>query len=82
MSYGQVLLKIAFVVGLMLSVSASANQTKPKWPPENHRGTVHKVGPQDKGKTVRPAQRLSPEERRQLRRDIRNAGREIYPPTD
>lgn len=24
--------------------------------------------------------RLSPEERRQLRRDIKNAGREIYPP--
>lgn len=27
-----------------------------------------------------PAQRLSPEERRQLRRDIKDAGREIYPP--
>jgi len=26
------------------------------------------------------AQRLSPEERRQLRRDIRDAGRELYPP--
>ena len=26
------------------------------------------------------AQRLSPEERRQLRRDIKDAGREIYPP--
>ena len=25
-------------------------------------------------------QRLSPEERRQLRRDIKDAGREIYPP--
>jgi len=27
----------------------------------------------------RPEQRMSPEERRQLRRDIRDAGREIYP---
>lgn len=27
----------------------------------------------------RRAQRLSPEERQQLRRDIRNAGRELYP---
>jgi hypothetical protein len=29
---------------------------------------------------VPSAQRLSPEERRQLRRDIKDAGREIYPP--
>lgn len=28
----------------------------------------------------REAQRMSPEERRQLRRDIKDAGREIYPP--
>lgn len=27
----------------------------------------------------RPEQRMSPDERRQLRRDIRDAGREIYP---
>lgn len=27
----------------------------------------------------RPERRMSPEERRQLRRDIRDAGREIYP---
>ena len=31
------------------------------------------------GEEQRP-QRLSPEERRQLRRDIKDAGREIYPP--
>ena len=30
------------------------------------------------GETPRP-QRMSPEERRQLRRDIKDAGRQIYP---
>jgi hypothetical protein len=32
-----------------------------------------------KQRAVKRAQRLSPEERRQLRRDIKDAGREIYP---
>lgn len=34
----------------------------------------------DGGDNRRPQQRLSPEERRQLRRDIQDAGRQIYPP--
>lgn len=33
----------------------------------------------DDGRDAQRAQRLSPDERRQLRRDIRDAGREIYP---
>ena len=33
----------------------------------------------DRGDAARRAQRLSPEERLQLRRDIRDAGRELYP---
>lgn len=35
---------------------------------------------QGTGAEPRPERRMSPEERRQLRRDIRDAGREIYPP--
>ncbi len=35
---------------------------------------------QDDDREMRRHQRLSPEERSQLRRDVRDAGREIYPP--
>ena len=34
----------------------------------------------DDGREVRRAQRMSPEERQQLRRDIKDAGREVYTP--
>ena len=34
----------------------------------------------DDGREADRPQRLSPDERRQLRRDIQDAGREIYPP--
>ena len=34
----------------------------------------------DDGREARRAQRMSPEERQQLRRDIKDAGREVYMP--
>ncbi|MDR0380146.1 MAG: hypothetical protein LBI62_09465 [Candidatus Accumulibacter sp.] len=44
---------------------------------DSRRGPPHRwKGNHDKQRS----RRLSPEERSQLRRDIRNAGREIYPP--
>lgn len=41
-----------------------------QWQQGNQQGT---------GAERRPEQRMSPDERRQLRRDVRDAGREIYP---
>ena len=54
---------------------SGASQTTPA-----QRGTRDAKRPNAKrtGETQRP-QRMSPEERRQLRRDIKDAGRQIYP---
>lgn len=49
----------------------SQNREQPRRPQEQK---------QDAEAERRQERRMSPEERRQLRRDIRDAGREIYPP--
>jgi len=53
----------------------NVNREQPRGRPEqwqqgNQQGT---------GAERRPERRMSPDERRQLRRDVRDAGREIYP---
>lgn len=53
--------------------NAGREQQRPMPEPWQQR---QQAGP---GEERRPEQRMSPEERRQLRRDIRDAGREIYP---
>lgn len=45
--------------------------------PDGYRGGYHR---RDDDQDMRRHRRLSPEERSQLRRDVRDAGREIYPP--
>lgn len=49
----------------------SQRQAQEPWQPRQQRGAEQ---------TRRPEQRMSEDERQQLRRDIRDAGREIYPP--
>ena len=66
---------------LMTALPAHADQPRPRRWLEDARGGYQQ--PRDNGRgqdNMRPVQRLSPEERRQLRQDIRDAGREIYPP--
>ena len=46
--------------------------------PSDQRETTQSYGDRDSG--GKRSQRLSPEERRQLRRDIKEAGREVYSP--
>lgn len=56
--------------------SGKSLQQKPRHQSEGQRPYAKGNAPE--GET--PTQRLSPEERRQLRRDIKDAGRQIYPP--
>lgn len=51
-------------------------------PQKSHRQreTMRQNTQRDVGKKGKRTQRLSPEERNQLRRDIKDAGREIYVP--
>lgn len=46
----------------------------------NQREAKRSYAQRHKGGEEQRQQRLSPEERRQLRRDIKDAGRDIYPP--
>ena len=55
--------------GRQMSKSDDARQPPPPHYQRGHRG---------EGRGHQRAQRMSPEERRQLRRDVRDAGREIY----
>ena len=45
-------------------------------PPEDRRQSYQR----EEGRDARRSQRMSPEERQQLRRDIKDAGREVYSP--
>lgn len=72
---------VVLTAAMMTMLPAHADQSRPRWWPDAGRGGYQQ--PRDSGRgqdSVRPVQRLSQEERRQLRQDIRNAGREIYPP--
>ena len=55
--------------------SGAVPATSPQRTPRDAKRPYAKRG----SETPRP-QRMSPEERRQLRRDIKDAGRQIYPP--
>jgi hypothetical protein len=48
--------------------------------PGDRRGSYHQRRDGERDMRPQRPQRLSPEERSQLRRDIKDAGREIYPP--
>ena len=50
----------------------------PATPAQHHQRDAKRPSAKRAGETPRP-QRMSPEERRQLRRDIKDAGRQIYP---
>ena len=50
----------------------------PATPAQRHQRDAKRPSAKRAGETPRP-QRMSPEERRQLRRDIKDAGRQIYP---
>lgn len=49
-------------------------------PPRKQRESTRASSQRDGARKARKAQRLSPEERHQLRRDIKDAEREIYAP--
>ncbi len=48
-------------------------------PARNPRDAKRPYARRNEGSEAARAQRLSPEERRQLRRDVKDAGRQIYP---
>lgn len=52
--------------------------TSPAAPTQRNQRDAKRPSAKRAGETQRP-QRMSPEERRQLRRDIKDAGRQIYP---
>lgn len=73
---------MAFVLLMALAMPlAHANQVNDRLPLREGNRSGNKQlqqQPRNPREAQRP-QRLSPEERRQLRRDIKDAGREIYP---
>jgi hypothetical protein len=58
----------------------NAQQRQAQQSPNDSRAAAQRAQRRDEGNAGEktPRQRLSPEERRQLRRDVHNAGREIY----
>lgn len=86
--------KLRLLFGLLLLVVVSHAAAAPhlrdgqraaphRQPPQDFRRDAPPDRPlrrdQDGADDARRAQRLTPEERRQLRRDIHDAGRELYP---
>jgi len=86
---------IAAVIALVVAMPAAYAQTsnerhvrEGRWqgggqsqpPPQNPREAQRPYGKRSEGGEAQRGQRLSPEERHQLRRDIKEAGREIYLP--
>jgi len=67
-------------VVLAMPLAQASDQDERLLRPANRKGNVLPQHQVRKPNGAPPAQRLSPEERRQLRRDIKDAGREIYPP--
>ena len=71
---------LLLTAAMVTMLPAHADQSRPRWWPDAGRSGYQQSRDGGRGQdSVRPVQRLSPEERRQLRQDIRNAGREIYP---
>jgi hypothetical protein len=84
-------LALSLPLGLPMAYADSANaadaREKPRpaggqnpQSPRNPREAKRPYAKRGEGGEAQRSQRLSPEERRQLRRDIKDAGREIYPP--
>lgn len=71
---------IAMMMAVTLVPSAHAGDQDERDLRANRRDRILPQRQVHKPREAPPAQRLSPEERRQLRRDIKDAGREIYPP--
>ena len=78
---------IAVAVLLMATVAAYAQQAEQRQMPQRHPARERAFPPPRPDQPLQDMQRqeprqpgrMSPEERRQLRRDINEAGRELYP---
>ena len=78
---------IVVTAALLATVSAYAQQQEQPPIPQRHGGREREAPPQRPDQPPQDMQRqefqqpgrMSPEERRQLRRDINEAGRELYP---
>ena len=55
------------------------NDSQRQLSPDNQRDQQRREFQRNESREYQRSQRLSPDERRQLRRDIKDAGREIYP---
>ena len=75
MIVGSLAVTLLMLGALTMSPARAADQRECR---DDGRGGVSCERAQKRRET-RPQERLSPEERRQLRRDIKDAGREIYP---